>query len=76
MRQALRRDRAAWVVRAGHCEASLAVRGVTPTCVRALRDRWSEMLPVVQRPGDDPIATDVAVRRVGEAWTAAKVGCP
>jgi len=38
--------------------------------------RWSQMLPVAQRGVDDAIETDVAVRRVGEAWIAAQRECP
>ncbi len=76
MRQALRRDRAQWVLRAGRCEDALSVRGQTPACLVGLRTRWAEMLPVVQRASDDAIETDVAVRRVGEAWSAARRGCP
>ncbi len=76
MRQALRRDRAQWVLRAGRCEDALSVRGQTPACLMGLRSRWAEMLPVVQRGHDDAIETDVAVRRVGEAWSAARRGCP
>jgi hypothetical protein len=76
MRLALRRDRARWVVRAGRCEDVLSVHGETPACLRGLRARWSQMLPVAQRGIDDAIETDVAVRRVGEAWSAAQRGCP
>jgi hypothetical protein len=76
MRLALRRERARWVVRAGRCEDALTVRGETPACLRGLRARWSAMLPVAQRGVDDAIDTDVAVRRVGEAWSAAQRGCP
>jgi len=76
MRQALRRDRAQWVLRAGRCEDALSVRAQTPACLVGLRTRWAEMLPVVQRGSDDAIETDVAVRRVGEAWSAARRGCP
>ena len=76
MRVALRRDRARWVVRAGRCEDALTVRSETPACLRGLRSRWSQMLPVAQRGVDDAIETDVAVRRVGEAWIAAQRECP
>jgi hypothetical protein len=76
MRQALRRERARWVVRAGRCEDALTVRSETPACLRGLRARWSQMLPVAQRGVDDAIETDVAVRRVGEAWIAAQRECP
>ena len=76
MRQGLRRDRARWVVRAGRCEDALAVRAETPACLLGLRSRWAQLLPVAQRGVDDAIATDVAVRRVGEAWIAAQRGCP
>ena len=75
MRLALRRDRARWVVRAGRCEDALTVRAETPACLRGLRARWTQMLPVVQRGVDDAIETDVAVRRVGEAWSAAQRDC-
>lgn len=76
MRLALRRDRARWVVRAGRCEDALTVRSETAACLRGLRARWSQMLPVAQRGVDDAIETDVAVRRVGEAWIAAQRECP
>jgi hypothetical protein len=75
MRLALRRDRGRWVVRAGRCEDALTVRGETPACLRPLRARWSAMLPVAQRSVDDAIEMDVAVRRVGEAWSAAQRAC-
>lgn len=76
MRRALRSDRARWVVRAGRCEDLLAVRGRTPACLEGLRARWAAMLPVAQRATEDAIELDVAVRRVGEAWRAARAGCP
>jgi hypothetical protein len=75
MRQALRRERANWVVRAGRCEGALAVGATTPACLTGLRARWSQLLPVAQRGVDDAIETDVAVRRVGEAWTLALRDC-
>jgi hypothetical protein len=75
MRQSLRRDRAGWVVRAGRCEGALAVGPATPACLAPLRARWSQMLPVAQRAVDDAIETDVAVRRVGEAWSLALRDC-
>ncbi len=76
LRQALRHDRGAWAVRAGRCESALAVRGETPACLRVLRDRWAEMLPRAQQPTDDPITLDVSVRRIGDAWTSARLRCP
>lgn len=71
LRLALRQRRAELAVRAGRCEDALRVGEGTPACLAPLRARWGEMLPVAQRPEVDPIALDVAVRRVGEAWRAA-----
>ncbi|MFO0627223.1 MAG: hypothetical protein U0325_16560 [Polyangiales bacterium] len=74
-RLALRVNRGEFAVRAGRCEDALRVRGGAPACLAPLRARWSGMLPVIQRPGVDAIDLDVAVRRVGEAWTLAQ-RCP
>lgn len=74
-RLALRANRGDFAVRAGRCEDALRVRGEVPACLAPLRTRWSGMLPVIQRPGVDAIDLDVAVRRVGEAWTVAQ-RCP
>jgi hypothetical protein len=74
-RLALRTNRGDFAVRAGRCEDALRVRGEVPACLASLRTRWSGMLPVIQRPGVDAIDLDVAVRRVGEAWTLAQ-RCP
>lgn len=72
LRLALRRERGDFVVRGGRCEDALRVRGEVPTCLAPLRGRWAELLPVAQRPGVDAIDLDVAVRRVGEAWSLAR----
>lgn len=74
-RLALRRERAAFAVRAGRCEDALRVGGAVPSCLAPLRMRWGAMLPVAQRPGVDAIDLDVAVRRVGEAYSLAQ-RCP
>ncbi len=74
-RLALRRERAEFVVRAGRCEDALRVRDAVPACLATLRARWGALLPVAQRPGVDAIDLDVAVRRVGDAWTLARA-CP
>ena len=76
VRRALRRDRERFVARAGRCEDVLIVGESVPACLARLKERWDAMLPIAQRPVDDAIDLDVAVRRVGEAWTDAHARCP
>lgn len=76
IRQDATRDRAAFSVRAGRCEDLLGPSERTHECLRTLRLRWAEMLATVQSPTPDAIALDVAVRRVGDAWTEARTRCP
>ena len=76
VRRALRRDRERFVARAGRCEDALIVGESVPPCIARLKERWDAMLPIAQRPVDDAIDLDVAVRRVGEAWTDANARCP
>lgn len=76
VRRALRHDRERFVARAGRCEDALIVGESVPPCLARLKERWDAMLPIAQRPVDDAIDLDVAVRRVGEAWTEANARCP
>ena len=76
LRHALRRDRVAFATRAGRCESALASPGGAHTCVAALKAQWSLLLTVAQRSAVDVIDQDVAVRRVGDAYTEALRRCP
>lgn len=76
MRHALHATRGRFATRAGVCESALDTPGGRHPCLAGLRTRWSSMLVVVQRPTPDAIDDDVAVRRVGEAYTDAQRNCP
>lgn len=76
MRRALRADRGRFAVRAGRCVDALSPEGASRACLAPLRARWEQMLPVVQRAAPDAIDDDLAVRRVGDAWTEALRRCP
>lgn len=76
MRLALRVERERFALRAGRCEESLRVSGAVPPCLSPLRERWSHMLTIAQRPVVDPIDLDVSVRRVGRAWGESLARCP
>ncbi len=76
MRVELRRDRERFAARAGTCETALETEGGRHPCVARLRERWARMLTVVQRPAADAIDQDVAIRRIGEAYTEASRSCP
>lgn len=76
MRRALRGDRGRFAVRAGRCIDALSPSTGDRACLAGLRGRWDEMLPVIQRAAPDAIDDDLAVRRVGDAWTDALRRCP
>lgn len=73
LRRALRDGRSRFALRAGRCEEALSA--ARDPCLDPLRARWSSLLTEAQRPEGDVIFSDVAVRRVGEAWSAALSHC-
>lgn len=75
IRRSVAQRRAEFAVRAGRCEDVFGPSESTPACLLPLRTAWGRMLSVAQSPAPDPIALEVAVRHVGDAWNTARQRC-